>query len=431
MSEIIFWFSLTFWSLFPESKTPWFEFASIPLDGKDVLLILFSLYNLFLLALNSHPVNNRHQNWHFYLPIATLIMLLYATVSMVGIEIETIDAYAMIYTLVLVGASSFLGYTLIARMSPQTVRQFLWKLTIFIAAIGILYTVFTFFSIGIGGVRSEANSVASEAGVGRVSGPLIASANGYFILLPALALAIQELMNSRKQLLLKLVVIFSLLLTTIGTGSRGGILCTAIFLIFLIFSLKQKKQAAITAFLVILLITPAIGIYLSKANRVADRVQSLESSDRSAAYEISTQIVENRDIEINFLGSGYGSYWSWYLLSIERDSDLIWTNFGDILYHPHSTFLILVVELGLFGLIYFVHIWIALASLLLSNFRAAKLPILNCGVTASAFGMFFDSFIFKGAIYNTVWWIFLFATLSINLGQNVPLVSNRNRLRNI
>ncbi len=414
MSELIFWFSLTFWSLFPESKTPWFEFSSIPLDGKDILLILVSLYHLFLLALESPPVKKRRQNWHFYLPLATLIMLLYATVSMIGIEIEKIDARAMLYTLVLVGTSSFLGYSLIAKMSPQKVHQFLWKLTIFIAAIGILYTVFTFFSIGIGGVRTEANSVASQVGVGRVTGPLIGSANGYFILIPALAFSIQQLINSRHQTLLKLIVVFSLLLTTIGTGSRGALLCLGIFLLFLIFSLKQKKQAAITAFIVIILITPAIGIYLSKANRVADRVQSFESSDRSAAYSISNQIVENRDIEINFLGSGYGSYWSWYLASIERDSDLIWTRFGDVLYHPHSTFIILVIELGLIGLIYFVHLWTILFSLILSNFYTARLPILNCGVTASAFGVFFDSFIFKGATYNAIWWIFLFATLAIN-----------------
>lgn len=418
-----FWLAFGFWSLWPESQTPVFEFEAIPFSSREMVLIALSLY-YFGSALAKRVLTRQtsasHQKaavallkpWHFYLPLATAGLVLYAAVSLATSGLDERNRLAMGYTLLLVGCACLLAYGLVANLSSAALRVFLWRLAVAITAVGLLYTAVTFFSVGIGGIRSQANSIAGEVGVGRATGPLFGASTGYFILLPALAYAIQQLFLDKS--LFKGVVVFSLLLTLMSLGSRGSIICISIFFIFAFFSIKNKKQAAIAALLTLLLMVPAAGLVSSQAGRVTDRFQSFEASARTESYTTSLAIVENRNAEMNLLGSGYGSIWAWYLPLHDRDSDLIWTPFGYLLFQPHSTFLLLWVELGLIGGGYFLMLWAILLLSMTENFKQALYPLFNCGIAASGFAMFFDTFLIMGAVLSTVWWIFLFGSLSIN-----------------
>ena len=426
--ELPFWLSLFFWSLVPATQTPMFTIESIPVDSKDIVLVAVACFYLLLPTISNSPSTTfrRPWHWHRHLPILTASLLIYAAVSVRGSRIDADNSKAMIYTLILTASAFSVGYNLIAKRSCESVRLFLWRLTVYLAAIGLLYSAASLFSFGLGDVRSGITQ-DSDFGILRVRGPLFGASNGFFILVPALGFSIQEFIHSRTQKLFKLTIVFSLLLAMIGLGSRAGLIILCIFFLLLIFFMKNKKQAVVAAILMIILTTTAAGLFFSKAN--TERFQSFEEEGRLNTHLTSFKIMEDRIAELNILGSGYGSYWSWYITDVEQASindatPEIKNQFGYMLYHPHSTFLLFIVELGMVGLLYFLYLWTVLARLLLRNFQSATFSIFTCSVTASAFSMFFDFFIFKLTLINTLWWLFLFGALALNASESISSSQN-------
>jgi hypothetical protein len=431
MLDLLFWFSLLYWSLIPSTKTPWVDIASVPVNSKDTVLVVLScICLLWAVIKNQDNAETRPNNWHCYLPMLTVFLLVYAWFTMVFYShiilpqgmgdinfMEDQVAVSMKFTLIFAGASFLIAYILIARKSPESVRLFLWRLTIGLAGLGMLYSLAGITGAEIQGVRTNMNATQSDYGILRVVGPLFGASTGYFILVPALAFAVQEFYRSSKtQRLFKLGIVFALILTIIGLTSRAALLILGVFFILMGLSLKNKKQAISSIVLLIIIISAAAGIFFSKAS--SDRLASFEDSARSGTYLISSQIIGHRDLEYSIVGSGYGSYWPWYLVDLEHDLNtnipMFQTKFGYILYQPHSVLLILVVELGIFGLLYFLSLWIILGRLLINNFKDATFPIFNCGVVASGFSIFFDLFLFKSPQVNVVWWIFLLGALSLD-----------------
>lgn len=417
--ELPFWLGLLFWSLLPGTQIIWFDIESVPINIQDLVIIPVAFVYWLLPAGDRQPISLR-KSWHYHLPILTFSLLLYAAISTTWSDMNAPrDTKAMLYTLILAVSGFSLGYHLIAKRSFESVRPFLWRVTVYLAAICLLYSAASFLSLGVGDVRSDFNQRPSEFGIPRVAGPLFASSTGYFILVPALAFAIQQFIQSSTKRLFKLAVIFSLVLTNIGLGSRGGFVIAGTFLLLLVFFIKSKKQAIVAVILMILATTAAAGLFFSKAN--TDRFQSLEDAGRSATYLTSFKIISNRSFEYNIPGSGYGSYWPWYITDVEEvgafniGSSSITTKYGTILYQPHSTFLLLIVELGTVGLLFFLFLWNVLIRLL---FKSSSSPIFACGVFASGLSIFFDCFLFKNAQVNIIWWIFLFGALALNSDLN-------------
>ena len=431
MLDLLFWLSLVYWSLLPAVKTPWVDIYEVPINSKDIVLFaLCCIYLLWKVFGHSTPIEDREHNWHRYLPIMTIFLLLYAAFTMVFYShiilpqgsgdirpMSDATTAAMRFTLIMAGASFFIAYFQIARRSPEAVHTFLWQLTIALAALGMLYSFAAIAGTTLpGGVRSEFNDVNNDYGVLRVVGPLFGASTGYFILVPALAFAVQELYRSKNQRLFKLAIVFALMLTLIGLASRAALLILGMFFILMAFSMKNKKQAIASIVLLVVIVSAAAGIFFSKAS--SDRLKSFEDSARSNTYVVSSQIIGYRDFEYNIVGSGYGSYWPWYLTDLEHNLNtnipMYTTKFGKVLYHPHSVAIVMIVELGIFGSLYFLSLWIILGRLLIDNFKDASFPIFNSGVVASGFSMIFDLFIFKGAQINVFWWLFLFGALCLN-----------------
>ncbi len=423
--QFLFWLSLLFWSLLAATKTPWLEIESIPVSSKDVVNIALAGLCLFLPTIKNRSITGYRRAWHHYLPILTVAVVLYAAWSVQWSGMNVRDTMAMLYTLIFTVSGCLLGYYLIAKRDFQSVGPFLWKLTVFLAAVGLMYTVQSFFSLGL----TTAQDYQSEQfGIQRVRGPLFGSTTGFFILVPALGFAIQEVVQCQNISLFKVSVIFSLVISIIGSGSRTGLILLAVFFILLILFIKNKKQTRIALTLMIVITLAAFLLFFSKAK--TDRLQSLEDTTRSDTYLTSFQIIENRSEEINIFGSGYGSYWPWYLPDILEDGatrEGVLNPYGSLLYHPHSTFLLCIVELGIPGFIYYAILWIVLFRLLLRNLQQAPFPIFSCGVFASGFSMFFDFFLFKGVQVNTLWWIYLFGALALNYSR-VPVKINNNIL---
>ena len=442
MLDLLFWLSLLYWSLTPATKTPWVDIASVPFSSKDLVLVVLSCICLIWTVIkHSDNVDSRSKGWHCHLPILTVLLLLYAWFTMIfyshivppegmgdiNYMTERVTI-SMKFTLIFAGASLLVAYILIARKSAESVRLFLWRLTISLAGVGMLYTVATIAGTEIEGVRSEINAAQNAYGILRVVGPLFGASTGYFILVPALAFSVQEFYRSSTQRLFKLGIMFALMLTIVGLASRAALLILGIFFIFLSFSMKNKKQAIASVALLIIIISAAGSIFFSQAS--SDRLKTFEDSARLDTHLISSQIINHRDFEFNVVGSGYGSYWPWYLADLENDINsnmtMFKTRFGDVLYHPHSVFLILVVELGIFGMLYLLWLWIVLGRLLTRNFKNAAFPIFSCGVVASAFSIFFDLFLFKGAQISVLWWLYIFGALSLNSNTSQSELSKIN-----
>ncbi|MEG4027858.1 O-antigen ligase family protein [Microcoleus sp. Pol8_C1] len=427
MLDLLFWLSFFYWTVLPSTKTPWFEIESIPVNGKDILLVVVACIFLFwprrkktsstALPRRENLITAFLEPWHYHLPILTLSLIFYATLSLQDSRLDPRDAKGMMCTLILTASSFLLGYNAIAKRPAASVRLFLWRLTVGLAGVGLLYTVASLSSFQFAGVRT---ALINDPTV-RVQGPLFGSDDGYFVLIPALAFAIQELIQTPTQRLFKLTIIFILMLTLIGLGSRGAILIIGVFLCLTILFNKNKKVAALAALGVIVFVMIAAAIVFATSN-TGDRLQSLEDSSRSDTYLTSFKIMGNRTTDLNILGSGYGSYWDWYILDLEDGSDaeggrtfkIIRTSFGPILYHPHSTFLLLIVELGMAGFLYFVFLWTVYARLLLRDSRKLEFPILGCGILASGFSLFMNFFIFRLQMLTCLWWIFLFGALALS-----------------
>jgi hypothetical protein len=415
-----FWLGFLFWSLWPDLRTPKLEILSVPINSKDLIIVLLAYVYIFWPKTKNelNPIIHRFPRWHGYLPFLTGLILLYAAVSVEKSGMDTINTTAMLYTLLVTGATFLLGYLLIAKMPAESVLPFLWRLTVLLAVLGLLYSLASFFSLGFGNVRQSLNSEDQEFGMVRVAGPLFLASKGCFIYIPALALSIQECIRNRSNIILKLIIIFVLTLTIFGLGSRSGLVVVGIFFLFIIFFSKNKKHALISTLMIAVLTAISLSLILSRAN--PERLKSMEDEARQGTYQTSLQIIMNRNIELNIFGSGYGSYWPWYITDVNLNYQQkgigirLIHPFGYMMYHPHSTFLLFTVELGIFGFLYFIYLLITIAGLLFIDNKKIDLSMFKAGIVASSFSMFFDFFLFKEAPTNLLWWIFLFGALSIN-----------------
>lgn len=431
--ELPFWGSLLVWSLYPSASTPWFEFAAVPVSSKELLaLALTGCY--LLLALSSAAVNRGSIGptpgppasplrgpWHHYLPVLTTGIVGYAALSVAWSGLGGRDTAAMLYTLLSTASSVVLGYLLIANRSAAAVRSFLWRLTFYLAALGLLYSAESFLSLGL---RSDLGRQfdPGDFGIQRVRGPLFTSSTGFFILLPAMAFAIQQILQPSARRLLNVALFFALIITIIGLGSRGGLILLGLYFLLLAFIRDKRKVVILPLVTVVALL--AVVLVFSAAQTT--RLQSFGDSGRSDTHSASWQIITNRAIATSVFGSGYGSYWPWYLPEVEFGAELydlglytglVWNPFGALLYHPHSTLLLLAVELGAIGLLYFLALWSVLLRTLWQSLRGGPCALFGIGVAVSGFSMFFDLFLFRTPQFNALWWIFVFGALALTKAE--------------
>ncbi len=433
--EMPFWVILMLWAFLPTTKTPWVVVVTIPIFSKELVVVALAIYYA-LLAMGTAIVTRKGKSdqfianrlpasWHHHLPILTAAFLCYAMISVDRHDMSSRDADAMLYTLIGSGSAFFLSYYLIASRNPTSIRGFVWKLTVFLAIVGLVYCAESFFSLGLRSEVGHQLHLESETfGVERVTGPLFDPVRGTFVFLPAFAFALWELTREHGVRLLTALVAFSLLITIIGFGSRAGLLVLGLFFFFLILVSRGRKRMLLMGIVILFMVTAAVMVF-SRAK--ADRLMSLDDTRRAETHKVAWQIITHRSIITNILGSGYGSVWSWYLVEADHHDpgdnfayfDFVTTPFGRTLFHPHSVLLLLAVEMGAVGLLYFSVFWSALIHMLVDSLSGRWCSVFLVGVVAAGFLVFFDLELFRTPQFNVLWWIYFFGALSLNAQSRI------------
>jgi O-antigen ligase len=217
-------------------------------------------------------------------------------------------------------------------------------------------------------------------------------------------------------------VLCSLLLgvTLFALGSRGSVAVAIVFIgiCFIVLPSIRRKILAIASSLAVV----TLGIFVVARNGEATRISSFDDEGRLMLHSKSWDLITTRSISANLFGSGYGSIWPWYRLddyvgqkkfemAVATRDDLLVA--GKYLYHPHSVLLLLVVEVGLVGLLYFVRIWKTLAEIVRLQRAGGENLVFACGLLASGCALYLDLFLFYHSRVYVIWWFWVFAALRL------------------
>jgi hypothetical protein len=419
--EWFFWIIFASWTILPSTRTPWWEIAGIPVKSTDVLTILVCL--VYAAPRIASPCRRLPRAWHLWLPVALVALALWGMLSTSWSGTGPRDAGAMCYCMAVTAASGLLAYFVIGSVSD--VRGFLWRLVIALSCVCCLYTAQSFFGLGL---RDASATTLNDFGMERVRGPLFESSTGYFLLIPAMAFALQETLARRVKPLYGFACVFCLILTTIGLGSRAGLALFGVFILSCVWAAKGLTK--ITALAVVLIVGgSAAAVIFTKAK--TDRLQTQGKDGRSMMHEAVAGIMLDRSPAQLLTGSGLGSWWPWYLT--EADGGDLYasgryvrhTRYGILLYHPHSTILNLIVELGLPGLLFLSALAAALLTALRRAWRSGPNRMFAAGVLVSVCSIGFDLFLVRRPTRDAVWWLFVFGLLA-SIAQEYR---SRRRLR--
>lgn len=419
--EWLFWLVFLSWTVLPSTRTPIWSVASIPVKSTDLLLA--PLCVLFLLPRIISPVRRYGRTWHRSLPVWLLIVTTYGAVSVAWSGLTHREALAMILTMVLTASSALFGYCVVSSLFD--LRGFLVRFCFALSGVSLLYTAQSVLGLGL---RSAAAVTLNDFGMERVRGPLFEASTGYFLLIPPLAFMIQETLAHRIRPLYGFSLVFSLAVAILGMGSRAGYALLGLFILAFLFFVKGGQKMA-AAFVIVAVMAIAGSVVFSRAK--TDRLQSKAKDGRVLMHEAVADIVSSRTVIETLSGSGLGSWWPWYLTEVEG-GDLYatgryvrHTKHGILLYHPHSTVLVLAVEMGLIGVAFLIRLYLAILNALYHALQSQVDSLFAAGVAISSLSLGFDLFLVRRPTRDAVWWILLFGLFGL-LSQ---LESRRRSLR--
>lgn len=197
------------------------------------------------------------------------------------------------------------------------------------------------------------------------------------------------------------------MLLTVGAQSRAGLVC--LVLLAWIAVLRQAVRAARVPWVTALVATaltvglPLLLLWLRPSATIADapRMENTRTAARAWADGGPPAVVAGR---------GSGELWPW--LSYEAlgvgkpDTFVVASPWGSLLYHPHSTFLGVLTELGIVAAVVFVvavGLVLAAAVVALGESSPARwLPA--AALVATVPGLFTDTYLWRGFPAAVVWW---------------------------
>jgi hypothetical protein len=405
--EIPFWFGLLFFSLVPSRIKPVMLIGNLPVEINDIILILIAIYYYF----KSSPfradtvgrIGLHHRVFFFF-----LLLLIYALISMYWSNLESPDFIPMAYTIVCSFFSVLLGYMVVVKCPKTELPGFLNRIVIFITVISAIYCLESYLILGL---RSFEGIELVEFGIDRVHGPLYGSSTGQFILLPAFALALGNVIDSKRNLTVWVCISSVLIITLFSLGSRASVVCLCLF--FLLSGLLVRK--ILFVILSICIICSSLLLVMQSAQ--VDRLFLLEDQARYINHMTSYEIVRS-SMPFFLLGHGYGSYWPWYLPDVQDGGARVTgryvseTQFGYLLYHPHSVVLMLIVELGVVGLLFLIYLMYVQFKIVFHAKLTPKMLLFAAGIVSSSAAFLLDFYLFKNWSISLLWWIFLFSTIA-------------------
>lgn len=249
----------------------------------------------------------------------------------------------------------------------------------------------------------------------RLKGPLGGAAVIHLIMFPVLAVHVSNLLRKKNR---KISLVFATLtlICIYLTGSRAAIVCLGAFIFLFVVKRASAKKILITLCLTILFVGIAFATMPSESRYEG----FLEDSARSSTIEVGIDFWMQNPMTFMF-GNGYGTVWPWFIYDTVDSPfpdfgyyNTVYTEFGSMLYHPHSLLLAVGVELGVVGLLIILYI----AKIIVKEFRMSLKETdefrshLFIGVVSAIPSFLFDLFIFKNWEVSLIWVFFLFVALS-------------------
>jgi O-antigen ligase len=341
-----------------------------------------------------------------------LLLFSYAALSMTWSSVASPDTEAMAWTLIMAASALCVAYAIVShqRDGPDAL---LARVTGLLGVIAAIYAAQSFFDLGL---RSGSNGEADPVfGIDRVRGPLFGAAIGGTILIPALSYAVQDILLGKHRKRNAFAAI-ALLIAALGTGSRATLLGLVVFVSVAGFGVRSLRQRLALLVVVLAIGGAGVGFVFSRAS--SERLTSLEDDTRAMTWASGIGGLARAGTLKKVLGLGYGSYWPWYLVDVRGEGNAQFADFiqhrpaGETLYHPHSTPLLLVVELGVPGLVAGVVLIAYLVRKRRALLRERRHVLLFAGLAGSAVTFATDLLVFKTPYVNLIWWTYVFGALS-------------------
>lgn len=407
--ELPFWLMLGVSAFFPASLVPRWDWFGVPFRATDLLTIVVALLYAAFGVLGRFLANQPGKQSPI-LP-ATFVLALYGLVRLWTGPLEHEDQAGMTFALLLFLAGPLQAAGLFSLYDQHRITEFLKRLALFLAVVSLIYTAESVLGLGL---RSEeGNSASTDFGIQRVRGPLFGASTGYLILLPALGWTFLLIFQSAWSRTIALLTAACLLAAYLGLGSRAGLILLSMFFTGLLIQARKLKKGGITLFFAALLSGAIALVVYSQAD--TQRFSSFEDRHRQLTHQAAWNVLNTEPPLQLLAGQGFGTVWPWYRRDILRTDriaqgdNLVLTGFGPSLYHAHSTFLVLGVEFGLAGLVWFL---ILFGTLVRPVFLAGATPgwrIFSLSLVISLLSFAFDLFLFKEVRVSSVWWIFVVA----------------------
>lgn len=397
---IPFYLAILMWSLIPSRVVPNIYLSNIPLNPIELSLFLIILPYMILILGDKYFFNFirsfRSACIFIGLGIYTIISLFYS-------NSQGIDRDAAYITIIYYTATFLFAYAFI--IMTRVNRKYMIWLTILLTIVSAIYLSQSLFSLGLRAIAY------TDFGIDRVKGPLFSPATGHVILLPAIGLLLDEVINYKNRNTINIICILVLFLTIVGLGSRAGLLCAAFFIVFSIVTVGDLKKRLLLILTTLIVASVSYSIIFSKAD--SNRLNSLEDQSREFNLTTAQNVFNDGTLIQKVFGHGYSTVWPWYML--DRDGGDLYTsgqvlqysNEGYRLYHPHSTLLFSIVELGVFGTTVVFSLVIIVIYKIFKN-RLENLNIfLGVSILSTFIANLFDFFLFKNFVLSSIWLIYI------------------------
>ena len=416
--EWAFWLFAAIGSFLPGRLTPIWEVLGVRATGTNWLLIVAGILSLAQLVL--HPRFARLNR----APLASFCGLLaYATVSVAWSGMNAKVMTQMSFTLLGAASAAIFAYASIRNRSVAAIRPFLGRAVGFLCLVSGVYLSESLFGLGLHGPNA---TVSDDFGIARLNGPLFEASTGYILLVPALAFQVEATLSQRKRLVLGILTSLMLMMSILALGSRAGLLLLGLLAVGIVAIQQTPGRFVASAALMIFGIAIVWTLIFSRAT--TDRLTHTEDTGRMDNHLAALNTIEHRGILENLAGSGYGSVWPWYPIESDALGGNIYetgpvtrvTREGTFLYHSHSTFLLLVVELGITGLAFALSLVFSIGRMLVRAIRLRAFPTFAMGVAASVVSFGFDLFLFHHPTRDLFWWIFLFGASALIRSEKPP-----------
>ncbi|WP_203568885.1 O-antigen ligase family protein [Aestuariimicrobium ganziense] len=236
------------------------------------------------------------------------------------------------------------------------------------------------------------------------------------MLVVAMSIALAGAIRRHHPRVSQLLVVVHMIMLLL-TGSRGSLVMIGVFVVLLWIKLRARHTGWSARLSTMSRWVFALGGVAVLAAAVSSPLLGrlgVNPGDRLPTWQGGIHALDDHPLRWAF-GLGWGTIWPWF--AYESGWQVVpWASrivgpWGPTLYHGHSLYLGVLVELGLVGVL--------LLSLVLYPVVATwigggptPMVVLTSGVVACLVGFAFDTYLFKNFPVAWVWWLLVFAVLS-------------------